>query len=158
MVENQKGKTLIPTTFNAGFMYQKGEKWLVGAEYAMQQWSKFKTSGSSQNLKDTKRVSAGAQYMPTNKLAYRFGVRYAQTYINLQDSKVNDYAISLGVGLPIRLTSTERRLFDNRTMLHFGVEAGQLGTTNNNLVKQQYARLYIGITANELWFIKRRYD
>jgi len=97
-------------------------------------------------------------------------LKVEQSYINLNNSRVNDYSISLGVGVPVRLTSTERRLFDNRTMLHFSIEGGQLGTTSNNLVRQQYVRLYVdlvrqqyvrlyvGITANELWFIKRKYD
>jgi len=156
--ENEKGKAFIPSFINAGFMFQQGEKWLMGAEYATQQWSRYKAFNSNQNLKDSWRISAGAQYMPTNKLAYRAGIKVEQSYINLNDSRVNDYSLSLGVGVPVRLTSTERRLFDNRTMLHFSIEGGQLGTTSNNLVKQQYVRLYVGITANELWFIKRKYD
>ncbi len=156
--ENEKGKAFIPTFINAGFMFQQGDKWLMGAEYATQQWSRYKAFNSNQKLKDMWRISAGAQYMPTNKLAYRAGIKVEQSYINLNNSRVNDYALSLGVGVPVRLTSTERRLFDNRTMLHFSIEGGQLGTTKNNLVKQQYVRLYVGITANELWFIKRKYD
>ncbi|QQR96293.1 MAG: outer membrane protein transport protein [Bacteroidota bacterium] len=131
--ENEKGKAFIPSFINAGFMFQQGEKWLMGAEYATQQWSRYKAFNSNQNLKDSWRISAGAQYMPTNKLAYRAGIKVEQSYINLNDSRVNDYSLSLGVGVPVRLTSTERRLFDNRTMLHFSIEGGQLGTTSNNL-------------------------
>lgn len=158
MVENEKGKIFIPADFTAGFMLQQSEKWMLGAEFNFQQWSRYRSFNQDQKLKDSWRISAGGQYMPTPKLSYRAGIRYERTYINLNNTPVNDYALSLGAGVPIRLTSTERRTFDNKTMLHFTLEAGQMGTTSNNLVKQQYVRFYVGITANELWFIKRKYD
>jgi hypothetical protein len=89
---------------------------------------------------------------------YRLGYRFSKTYLELKNTPVNDNAISAGLGVPIRLTSIERRMTDNRTMLHFTVEGGRRGTTSNNLIRHDYVRLYIGITANELWFIKRKYD
>lgn len=158
MVENEKGKIFMPSNLSAGIVLQQSEKWLIGAEFNFQQWSRYKSFNEDQNLSDSWRISAGGQYMPTPKLLYRAGLRYERTNINLRNTPVNDFAVSLGAGVPIRLTSTERRTLDNRTMLHFTLEAGQMGTTTNNLVRQQYVRLYVGITANELWFIKRKYD
>jgi hypothetical protein len=157
-VEGQKGRTFIPATISAGFMFQSGEKWMWGAEYALQQWSKYKSVTDNQKLQDSYRLSFGGQYMPTYKFAYRAGFRYEKSYLDLRNTVINDYALSLGVGVPIRLSSTERRLFENRTMLHFTIEGGQKGTTANSLIKQDYVRFYVGITANELWFIKRKYD
>lgn len=157
-VKNLKGKTIIPETWNAGFVLQKGERWLVGADYALQNWSKYSSFGVKDNLVNSYRFSLGGQYSPKEKLAFRAGYRYSKTYLELKSTPVNDNAISLGVGVPVRLSSSERRLLENKTMLHFTVEAGQRGSTSNNLIKQQYLRLYIGITANELWFIKRKYD
>lgn len=162
-IDGNKGKCFIPATINIGAILQKGEKWLVGAEYAAQQWSKYHSFNSSEtanekNLKDSYRISLGGQYAPNEKMLYRIGFRYESTYLDLKNTPINDYAVSLGVGVPVRLSSAERRLYDNRTMLHFGIEGGQLGSTTNNLIRKDYIRLTVGITANELWFIKRKYD
>ncbi len=156
--ENEKGKTVIPQTWNAGIVLQKGDKWLAGAEYASQNWSKYESFGEKDNLVNSYRISFGGQYAPTEKLSYRAGYRFTKTYLDLKNTPINDNAISIGLGVPIRLSSAERRLTDNKTMLHFTIEGGQRGTTSNNLIKHQYLRFYIGITANELWFIKRRFD
>jgi Outer membrane protein transport protein (OMPP1/FadL/TodX) len=160
-IEGRQGKTFIPASVTAGFMLKKGEKWLVGADYSIQQWSKFRSfnaTKSDDKLKDSYKISLGGQYAPTEKLAYRAGFRYGKSYLNLNNTAINDYAVSAGLGIPVRLSSAERRLYDNKTMLHFTVEAGQQGTTSNNLIRKDYVRFYVGITANELWFIKRKYD
>ena len=162
-IDGYKGKTLIPAMLNVGAILQKGEKWLIGAEYATQQWSNYHSfitseAANDKNFKDNYRISVGGQYAPTEKMLYRMGFRYGTSYVESKDTPIKDYALSLGLGVPVRLSSAERRLYDNRTMLHFGIEAGQLGTTSNNNIRKDYIRLTIGITANELWFIKRKYD
>jgi len=42
-------------------------------------------------------------------------------------------------------------------MLNFGFEIGQRGTTINNLIQENYFKIYFGISIYEWWFIKRRY-
>jgi hypothetical protein len=89
---------------------------------------------------------------------YRAGINYTKTYLDLRNTDINDYSISLGTGLPIRLTQSERRDEDIKTLLHFAIVGGQKGTTDNNLLKEQYVKFYVGITFNERWFQKRKYD
>jgi len=35
---------------------------------------------------------------------------------------------------------------------------GQLGETNNGLIKETYFKVVLGATINDRWFIKRKYD
>ncbi|MCB0849087.1 MAG: hypothetical protein KDC20_04940, partial [Bacteroidetes bacterium] len=68
MVENEKGKIFMPSNLSAGIVLQQSEKWLIGAEFNFQQWSRYKSFNEDQNLSDSWRISAGGQYMPTPKL------------------------------------------------------------------------------------------
>lgn len=156
---NLKGKTLIPQNWLAGFVLQKGEKWLAGADFSMQDWSKYESFGVKEKLANSYKFSAGGQYVPVEgRLNYRAGLKYAKTYLDLKSTSVNDMSVSVGMGIPLRLSQIERRVAENRPMIHFTIEAGQRGTIENSLIKEQYLRLYFGLTLNELWFIKRKFD
>lgn len=154
-----KGTTIIPQNWLAGFALQKGEKWMAGADFSMQDWSKYESFGIKEKLANSYKFSMGGQYVPVaGKLNYRAGFKYARTYLDIKETSINDMSASLGIGIPLRLSQIERRVSENRPMIHFTVEAGQRGTLENNLLKEQYLRIYVGLTLNELWFIKRKFD
>lgn len=156
--EGVKGSSTIPMYWNAGFTLEKG-KWMFGADYGMQDWSNYESFGEkSQALSNSYHVAVGAGYKPKMRAQYRAGLNYSKTYLDLRDTEIKDYSFSLGAGLPIRLTQTERRDEDIKTLLHFALVGGQKGTTDNNLLKEQYVRFYVGVTFNERWFQKRKYD
>ena len=57
--------------------------------------------------------------------------------------------MSFGLGLPLRKTKSE---------INLSVEVGERGTTNNNLIKEQFLRFQIGLSLSDIWFVKRKYD
>jgi len=99
----------------------------------------------------------GGEYTPDNssvskymkKIHYRFGVRYSKTYLQLKNNQLNDYGISFGLGLPLRRSKKN---------INLGFEIGQRGTTNQNLIKENYGRIIINFAIYERWFFKRKYD
>lgn len=42
--------------------------------------------------------------------------------------------------------------------VNLGVELGQRGSLNNGLVRERYTRVVLGLTLNDRWFVKRKYD
>jgi hypothetical protein len=84
------------------------------------------------------------------RINYRAGVYFHRTFLDLNATRLNEQGISLGVGLPLRKAY--------QSMLNFTIQAGQRGTLDNNLIREQFLRLQFGITFNEDWFRKRRYD
>ena len=64
-------------------------------------------------------------------------------------------AFSTGVSLPIMGSST-------RSRLNFGAELGERGTTDNGLIRERFASIFVGITitpdGREFWFRKRRIE
>ncbi len=57
--------------------------------------------------------------------------------------------ISFGVGLPVG------RMFSNTNL---GFEIGKRGTTNNNLIKENFVNFQLSLSLNDRWFEKRKYD
>lgn len=159
-ITDYNGETLIPAWFSGGFLIEKSSRWLVGADFSYQLWDQYKSSfAPNQSFVNSYRISAGGQYVPVeNKIEYRFGLKYNKTFLDLNNTPVNEYSVSTGFGIPIRLKNSEKLSNYNKPILNFSIEAGQRGTESNGLIKEQYLRFYVGITINELWFIKRKYD
>jgi hypothetical protein len=156
-ITDKKGTVTMPMYFGIGLGLSKGEKWTLLADATMQDWSSYKVSGRNDSLENSFRVSIGGRYTPDAKgvnyfkrISYRAGIYYHQTFLDLNATRLNEQGISLGVGLPLRKAY--------QSMLNFTIQGGQRGTLDNNLIREQFLRLHFGITFNEDWFRKRRYD
>ena len=64
--------------------------------------------------------------------------------------QLKDNGITFGLGLPMKWS------FPNSINLAF--TAGKLGTTDNDLIQENYFKGAIGFTLNDRWFIKRKID
>lgn len=155
--ENAKGNIVLPTGFGGGFTLGKQDRWLLGADYHMQQWKEFSVLGEKDSLKNSWGVSFGAEYTPKNtavsgywrRVHYRLGTRYDLTYLSLKDNQLKEKSISFGLGLPLKRT---------KTALNLGVELGMRGTMNDDLIQEKYIRVLFSMAIYERWFIKRRFD
>jgi hypothetical protein len=160
LITDQKGNVTIPVYYSGGIAAGKTGNWLAGVDFTIQDWTKFKSFGVNDSLKSSYNIALGGEWIPNRKglkfiqkIQYRFGGHYTKTYVTLNSTDINDYGVSFGFGLPV---INKDRI--QKAVLQLGFEAGQKGTTNNNLLKQQYLRFHLGITLNESWFFKRKYD
>ena len=156
----------IPIMFGGGFVLKKGEKWLIGIDYSFQNWKGINSSDQSTLLKNSQQIAFGTQYIPNKtagtkesyfkKIFYRAGFRYTSSFLDLQNTPLKEYVITLGVGFPLRKLKVGETY--SQSIINVGVELGQFGTTENQLIKQQYVKAVVGFTLNDKWFIKRKYD
>jgi len=42
--------------------------------------------------------------------------------------------------------------------LNLGLEYGQRGTTNSGLIQENFFKLSIGLSLNDQWFVKRKFN
>ncbi|MCF8339273.1 MAG: hypothetical protein K9I74_14985, partial [Bacteroidales bacterium] len=61
----------------------------------------------------------------------------------------SEFGISFGVGLPIK---------NSQSSINLGVEIGQRGTTDNNLIEENYVKFTLGLAIFERWFLQRKYQ
>jgi hypothetical protein len=158
MVEIDNGSMVLPMKFGGGFSVGKKERWLIGADYSWQNWSKFSYLGElDTNMIDSWQISLGGEYIPKHtsvssyftRINYRLGFRYGKTYLLLKSHQLGDYGISFGFGLPLRGTAS---------MLNIGFEIGERGSLNNDLIKESYGRITFAFNIFERWFDKRKYN
>jgi hypothetical protein len=63
-------------------------------------------------------------------------------------TEIKDFGISFGLGLPLKQLST----------VNMGFEFGKRGTTDNNLIEEDYFKFRLSLSLSEKWFVKRRID
>lgn len=162
------GNLELPDEFSIGFYYHTS-KLSVGADYTFANWGDRNKNLSDVNVDgdltmkytNTSGFRAGVQYTPNRiavrsffkRLTYRAGVRYQQSYMEFGGKRIDDKAVTLGVGMPVSYMS--RSAFD------FGVEYGQRGTTSRNLIKVNYLKFSVGFSFmgdSDFWFVKKKYD
>jgi hypothetical protein len=152
----EKGNIVIPDRFGLGFMFKNEDFWLVGADFEWQHWNKFSSFGASDSLDNAWRFSIGGQITPKHtsissllkRMTYRLGFRYVNSYLSLLGHPINEYGISFGFTFPMK---------KSKTTIDVGVEAGGRGTTDNNLIKENFVNFTFGVSIAESWFYKRKY-
>lgn len=152
----EEGKIVIPDRLGFGFTLRDGKNWLIGADFEWQQWEKFTSFGTSDSLDNAWRVSVGGEITPkhTNisglfkRMTYRVGFRYVNSYLSLLGEPINEYGISFGFTFPMK---------KSKTTIDLGVEAGSRGTTDKNLVQENFLNITFGVSISENWFHKRKY-
>jgi hypothetical protein len=162
--QDVKGAITMPFEVGVGLSIKKGEKFMMLLDLSKTNWSEFNYFGvSSSNFKNSYRYSVGINYSP-NKLAYgnsnyykrvqyRLGFTHSDGYLDLKQTNISNYAITVGLGLPVGLGR-----FDDISMVNISAQYGKLGTTNNSLLQEDYYRIILGFTFNKRWFIKYKYD
>lgn len=149
----------IPQSHSFGFSVGENKKWAFGTQYT------FAPSGGYQNklynqpdveYKKSSQLSLGGFYIPEfnsftsylSRIVYRAGVRFEQTGLQVNNQSIDEFGISFGVGLPLTGFSSA----------NIGVEFGKRGTTQQGLVEENFIAFRLGLSLNDRWFIKRKYN
>lgn len=151
------GRVTLPSLYGAGIMFGSTNRWFATADVKYQKWSEFRYLGDNPGLKDNLMVAVGGQFRPAivdmgkyyERINYRAGFRFEQGNLELQNTRIQNYALSLGVGLPMK---------KSRSTMNIALEVGAQGTTNNGLIKENFIRFTIGTALQERWFLKRRFN
>lgn len=149
--KEKSGKIRMPDYYRGGVSFGKNGVWLAGLDFSYNNWEQFRNFEAKDSLKNSFETNLGGEYK-TKKFVYRAGTRFSKTYLSLNNTQLNDYSVSLGIGI--------LRLFPKRppSTINLGIEAGQRGTTDNNLIREKYIRMYLGFSLTDIWFIKPKYD
>ncbi len=150
----------IPTTTTLGLGFGEDRKWFMGAEYSFQGLSSFTNEFIRvQNLQyqDASSLAFGGFFIPDyssfsgylKRITYRAGIRLDKTGMVVNNTEINNFGITFGLGLPLG------RDFSN---LNLGFELGRRGTTSADLIEESYLKVNVGLSLNDRWFRKRQID
>jgi hypothetical protein len=160
-VGQQTGKLTLPMSYSIGAMLVKNDKWSLGIDYAVTQWSGFNSTPDNTltfNVgKQSYRAAVGGEYTPDvnnirnyySRITFRAGAYYGTNYLNINNLSLPEYGVTLGCSLPFKRSLSK---------LHTAVDIGRLGTTANGLIQETYVRFTLGFSFNDKWFIPRKYE
>jgi hypothetical protein len=135
----------LPETYAVGVSYRKLNKWTAGADFQYQKWAKAKFYDKTDTLSNRMKMNIGAEYI--NKVYYRAGAYYSNSYVNINGGGYKEYGVSLGLGIP---------MIDKRSFLNLAVEYSVLRPEIKTVLHEQYFKFTLSYTFNELWFLKRK--
>ncbi|PZX41084.1 hypothetical protein LX97_01865 [Nonlabens dokdonensis] len=157
----------LPSELTFGLTVGQPLKWNAGIEYSTRGSSaitsrSFAPSGTT--FKDAATFRAGGFYIPNynsvtsywDRVVYRGGLRFEELGLEVSgdganSADINEFGISFGLGLPIG----NRSGFSNANV---GIEIGQRGTEDFGLIRERFFNISIGLSLNDVWFIKRKYN
>ena len=149
------GRATLPQQMHFGLSLEKNNSFLIGVDVGMQQWGKYRTvSDQPGNLTDGTNFAVGLQYTPKanssryrDLITYRAGFQYNRLPFRVDGTQINDINGSLGLSLPLGA------YYVNHVSL--SVVGGQRGVLTGTQIREQYVRIALGFSLNDLWFQKR---
>ena len=137
---------------------EKKNSWFIGFQYETKLSSNFENvflDIQNVSYRDANSFSVGGYLIPDSsslisywkRVKYRFGIKNEKKSIIVNNLPVNQFSLNLGLGLPIAGLSKA----------NLGLEIGRVGN-DENIVKESYFALRLGLSLNDVWFIKRKYN
>ncbi|MEG2613472.1 MAG: hypothetical protein RR996_00365 [Alistipes sp.] len=165
----------LPHQLAAGVSYHT-PRLSLGLDYVYQNWrgqnetiTETTAGGYKVEYANTSTFKLGVEYTPNyadmrrylNRVSYRAGVRYGDYNQTFCGQRIAQYAVTVGIGLPVRFLSS--------SAVDIGFEYGSRGANGNiagdvGFIKQQYFKFALGFTifssgkTGEYWFVRPKYD
>lgn len=149
----------LPAKTALGIGIGQPRKWFLGAEYTMLKTSEFSSeifTFDNATYQDASTISVGGFFIPQynsftywKRAVYRAGIRFENTGLEIENESISEFGMSFGVGLPVG------NFLSN---VNIGIEVGQRGTINQNLVKENFVNFQLSLSLNDRWFEKRKYN
>jgi hypothetical protein len=151
------GDVNLPKYACGGLTYRNGKKWLFVADYSIQNWADYSLLDEVDDLANSMKIAGGMQFTPDynsitkyyKRIEYRLGASYSNTPLLLEGNQLKEMSVSFGFGIPVK---------KSRTKYDFSFTIGKRGTTDDNLIKEQFVRLGLSVSYDGIWFVKRKYD
>ena len=145
------GTATMPLRIAAGVAARVGDRANIVADMMYEGWSGAEIFGTPQpGLRNSLRLSGGVEFLPRSgdvsywqRIGYRLGAGYAQTYVQLNGTGIDEVFGTAGLSFP----------FGPDARLNLGFQAGMRGTTANGLQRDTYLQISVGFSASELWFM-----
>lgn len=149
-----------PSSFTVGLGIGEENKWFVGADLTNEKTIRFANVSPSPinaTYKNATYFRIGGYYVPKynsissywERITYRGGFRLEETGLNISGEDIEEFGISFGVGLPAG------RKISN---VNITGEYGQRGTTDADLIQENFFNVGVSLSINDLWFVKSKFN
>jgi hypothetical protein len=161
-IQNNEGYLTLPQAFGVGIALTDKQKFTFLADYRYQDWSSVAAKnafpGQDYSIASAERGSVGfeiskkkAFYNTNVEMSYvQAGLYYGNSYLQINGRQINDKGVTLGFGV-----NALRSPLAYSVVFQYGIK----GTTENNLIRQNYANVTININFGTIWYTKgKKFD
>jgi hypothetical protein len=136
----------------------------VGIDYTLQLWEGCRMPDlinneyqiTTHNFQNSHTFTLGGEYIPRpnsaywyQQIRYRFGLSMTTPYTKINGAEgPRRYSATLGLGVPIR------NGWSNRSVVNIAAQYERVEPKFSGMITENYFRLCLGITFNEMWFSK----
>ncbi|WP_405295276.1 hypothetical protein [Algibacter sp. Ld11] len=145
----------LPLEFGFGLQTTLKQAFTISLDYKKSFWDDTNQSDQIGTFVDQNFFGAGVQFKSTrnqlkffNRLEYRAGFNYDNGNIEIDNTRISNSALNLGIGIPLKR--------DTSSMINFSYSYGNKGTISNGLIKENYHLFSINLSLEGLWFQKRK--
>lgn len=155
-IENQPGSIVLPQSGGFGISFSRPGFWTVAGDFNLLDYKQYKGFvGKSVTTTTGIRTGVGFEFLPDpsgggnylKRMTYRTGVSYERLPYLAAGNKVEDFGINFGLSLPVGIST-----------LDLSLKVGKRGAISQNTIEENYFKFYFGMTFNDRWFIKRKFD
>ena len=149
----------IPSSLSFGLGFGQDKKWFLGLNYLRTDEGGYKNQLmglDNVEFKSSQTYSVGGFFLPKydsftdyfKTLTYRVGLRYKNGGLYVNNQQINEIGLNFGFGIPLAGISSA----------NLGFEFGQRGTKKSSLIKEKFFSIRIGVSLNDLWFVRSLYN
>lgn len=150
-----KGSYSLPETYGGGVSYVWDNRLTVGADVTYQNWSDVEFDGNKSVFNNRLKIALGGEFLPSrtdrnylNRIKYRAGVYYNKSYLKVNGSDLREIGATCGFGFPIK---------NDKSMINVAFEYVNQTPANKTLITENYLRMSVSLTFNEMWFYQFKF-
>lgn len=156
LTKDESIKVPFAAIYGTGISIEKIGKWAIEFDYTYRNWAENKKVngvyfGNAMNFalgfEKFNEISSFGSYL--KRMGYRFGLHHNTSLVNINGVDISETGLTFGFSMPLRKSFST---------LNFGIELGKRGEDKNGFSLEKYMNVQVGLTINDKWFIKRKYD
>ncbi len=154
-IEDEEGLNIpdfkLPLEIGFGLSIKPTNGLTINADYKRNLWGLTSQRDDIGKYVDQSILSLGAQYRARERglkywqnIEFRAGFNYDSGYLQVNNSSIDNYSFTAGLGLPINRRKS--------SMLNLSFTSGQRGTVEGILIKENFNMININLSFKDIWF------
>ncbi|MDR2287174.1 MAG: hypothetical protein LBE04_06835 [Prevotellaceae bacterium] len=128
---------------------------MIAVDYKFHNWANIKSPDMRMQYSNSHRVNAGIEYIPNyrtsrnyfQRVQYQLGAYFEKSNLVINGKKIRETGVTAGLVLPLK---------SNYTQIFVSADLGHRGGAG--LINENYIRINLGVSVNQLWFLKWAYQ
>ncbi len=151
-VKNELNGFELPLVYGLGITSKLNEKVTTSFDYKKSLWKNTNQLQNNERYVNQSIYAFGVEYIPSkngftywDRVKYRFGLNYNTGFLEISNTQIDSYFISVGLGMPMG---------NRNNTLNISYSYGKEGTISRSLIQENFHKLTLNLSFVGSWFKK----